>query len=112
LELDATVYDSDASTISLCLSEFERAPFRPTKAAIKLHTLLDLCANIQSLTHITEGKTHEVNTLDNLVLESGAFYLIDRGYLEFSRLFVIHEAKTLFVTRAKSNTKFKRNYSH
>ena len=112
LELDAAVYAFDASTIDLCLSVFTWAPFRSTKAAIKLHTLLDLRGNIPSFIHITDGKTHEVNVMDDLVLEAGAFYLMDRGYLDFARLFVIHEAQAFFVTRAKSNTKFKRRYSH
>jgi hypothetical protein len=112
VELDAAVYAFDASTIDLCLSVFGWAPFRSTKAAIKLHTLLDLRGNIPSFIHITDGKTHEVNTLDALVLEAGAFYLMDRGYLDFARLFVIHEAKAFFVTRAKRNTQFKRRYSH
>ena len=112
VELDAAVYAFDASTIDLCLSVFAWAPFRSTKAAIKLHTLLDLRGNIPSFIHITDGKTHEVNVMDDLVLEPGAFYLMDRGYLDFARLFVIHEAKAFFVTRAKSNTKFKRRYSH
>jgi hypothetical protein len=112
VELDAAVYAFDASTIDLCLSVFAWAPFRSAKAAIKLHTLLDLRGNIPSFIHITDGKTHEVNVMDDLVLEPGAFYLMDRGYLDFARLFVIHEAKAFFVTRAKSNTKFKRRYSH
>ena len=112
LDLDATVYAFDATTIDLCLSVFAWAPFRSTKAAIKLHTLLDLRGNIPSFIHITDGKTHEVNTLDELTIEAGAFYLLDRGYLDFARLHVIHESKAFFVTRAKSNTKFKRRYSH
>ena len=112
VELDAAVYAFDASTIDLCLSVFGWAPFRSTKAAIKLHTLLDLRGNIPSFIHITDGKTHEVNTLDDLVLEAGAFYLMDRGYLDFARLYVIHEAKAYFVTRAKRNTQFARRYSH
>jgi len=112
VELDATVYAFDASTIDLCLSVFAWAPFRKTKAAIKLHTLLDLRGNIPTFIHITDGKTHEVNVMNDLVLEPGAFYLMDRGYLDFSRLFVIHEAGAFFVTRAKSNTKYKRRYSH
>ena len=112
VELDAAVYAFDASTIDLCLSVFAWAPFRSTKAAIKLHTLLDLRGNIPSFIHITDGKTHEVNVLDDLVLEPGAFYLMDRGYLDFARLFVIHEARAFFVTRAKSNTKLRRRYSH
>ena len=101
-----------STCVCLCLSVFAWAPFRSTKAAIKLHTLLDLRGNIPSFIHITDGKTHEVNVMDNLVLEPGAFYLMDRGYLDFARLFVIHEAQAFFVTRAKSNTKFKRRYSH
>ena len=112
VELDATVYAFDASTIDLCLSVFSWAPFRSTKAAIKLHTLLDLRGNIPTVIHITDGKTHEVNLLDELVLEPGAFYLLDRGYLDLARLFVIHEAKAFFVTRAKRNTRFTRRYSH
>ena len=112
VDLDAAVYAFDASTIDLCLSVFAWAPFRSTKAAIKLHTLLDLRSNIPSFIHITDGKTHEVNVMDDLALEPGAFYLMDRGYLDFARLFVIHEAKAFFVTRSKSNTKFKRRYSH
>jgi hypothetical protein len=112
LELDAAVYAFDASTIDLCLSVFAWAPFRSTKAAIKLHTLLDLRGNIPSFIHITDGKTHEVNVLDDLVFEAGAFYLMDRGYLDFARLFVIHQAKAFFVTRAKRNTQFTRRYSH
>ena len=111
VELDAAVYAFDASTIDLCLSVFAWAPFRSTKAAIKLHTLLDLRGNIPSFIRITDGKTHEVNTLDDLVLEAGAFYLMDRGYLDFARLFVIHEAQAFFVTRAKRNTQFMRRYS-
>ena len=94
------------------LSVFAWAPFRSTKAAIKLHTLLDLRGNIPSFIHITDGKTHEVNVMDDLLLEPGAFYLMNRGCLDFARLFVIHEAKSFFVTRSKSNTKLKRRYSH
>ena len=112
IDLDAVVYAFDASTIDLCLSLHPWAPFRSTKAAIKLHTLLDLHGSIPSFIHITDGKTHEVNVMDDLNLEPGAFYLMDRGYLDFARLFVIHEARAFFVTRAKSNTKFKRRYSH
>ena len=111
MELNAAVYAFDASTIDLCLSVFAWAPFRSTKAAIKLHTLLDLRGNIPSFIHITDGKTHEVNIMDRLPLEPGAFYLMDRGYLDFARLFVIHKAKAFFVTRAKRNTQFQRRYS-
>lgn len=112
VDLDATVYAFDASTIDLCLSVYPWAPFRSTKAAIKLHTLLDLRGSIPSFLHITDGKTHEVNVLDDLVIEPGAFYLMDRGYLDFGRLHKIHETGAFFVTRSKSNTKFKRRYSH
>jgi hypothetical protein len=112
IELDATVYAFDATTIDLCLSVYPWAPFRAHKAAIKLHTLLDLRGSIPTFIHITDGKVHEVNTLDLLHIESGAYYLLDRGYLDFQRLFVIHQAGAFFVTRAKSNTKFKRRYSN
>jgi hypothetical protein len=112
VDLDATVYAFDATTIDLCLSVFPWAPFRQAKAAVRLHTLLDLRGNIPTFIHITDGKTHEVNTLDELTIESGAFYLLDRGYLDFKRLFVIHQANAFFVTRTKSNTKFKRRYSN
>lgn len=111
LELDAAVYVFDASTIDLCLSVFSWAPFRSTKATIKLHTLLVLRGNIPSFIHITDNKPHQVNVMDDLVLEPGAFYLMDRGYLDFARLFVMHQAHAFFVTRATSNTKFKRRYS-
>ena len=112
VDLDATVYAFDATTIDLCLSVYPWAPFRSAKAAIKLHTLLDLHGAIPSFIHITDGKTHEVNVLDELIIEPGAYYLLDRGYLDFARLFAIHQAQAFFVTRAKSNTKFKRRYSH
>ena len=112
IELDATVYAFDATTIDLCLSVYPWAPFRKAKAAVKLHTLLDLRGSIPTFIHITDGKTHEVNVLDDLPIEAGAFYLMDRGYLDFARLFAIHQAQAFFVTRAKSNTKFKRRYSH
>ena len=112
VDLDATVYAFDATTIDLCLAVYPWAPFRAAKAAIKLHTLLDLRGAIPSFIHITDGKTHEVNILDDLIIEPGAYYLLDRGYLDFGRLFVIHQAQAFFITRAKSNTKFKRRYSH
>jgi hypothetical protein len=112
IDLDATVYAFDATTIDLCLSVYPWAPFRAYKAAIKLHTLLDLRGSIPTFIHISDGKTHEVNTLDLLHIEHGAYYLLDRGYLDFQRLFVIHQANAFFVTRAKSNTKFKRRYSN
>jgi len=112
IDLDATVYAFDATTIDLCLAVFPWAPFRATKAAIKLHTLLDLRGAIPTVIHITEGKTHEVTVLDALVIEPGAFYLLDRGYLDFGRLYALHQSLAFFVTRAKSNTQFQRRYSH
>ena len=110
IDLDAGVYALDASTIDLCVSLHPWAPFRSTKAAVKLHTLLDLNGRIPSFIHITDGKTHELNVLDNLVIEAAAFYLMDRGYLDLRRLYVIHRAQALFVTPAKSNTQFRRRY--
>ena len=112
VDLKDTVYALDASTIDLCLSVFHWAPFRSTKAAIKLHTLLDLRGNIPSFIHISDGKLHDVNVLDLLLPEPGAFYIMDRGYIDFERLFRLHEAKSFFVTRAKSNLKAQRRYSH
>ena len=112
VDLKDTVYALDASTIDLCLSVFPWAPFRSTKAAIKLHTLLDLRGNIPSFIHISDGKLHDVNVLDILLPEPGAFYIMDRGYIDFERLFRLHEAKSFFVTRAKSNLKAQRRYSH
>lgn len=106
-----TVYALDSSTIDLCLSVFPWAPFRSTKAAIKLHTLLDLRGNIPSFIFISDGKMHDVNILDYLVPEAGAFYVMDRGYLDFERLAKMEDAKAFFVTRAKSNTRTKRRYS-
>ena len=112
VDLKDTVYALDASTIDLCLSVFPWAPFRSTKAAIKLHTLLDLRGNIPSFIHISDGKLHDVNVLDILLPEPGAFYIMDRGYIDFERLFRLHQAQSFFVTRAKSNLKAKRRYSH
>ena len=112
LDLKETVYALDSTTIDLCLSVFAWAPFRSTKAAIKLHTLLDLRGNIPSFIHITDGKWHDVNILDHLIPEPGAFYVMDRGYLDFARLYRFHEAGSFFVTRAKSNLKAHRRYSH
>lgn len=112
LDLDESVYALDATTIDLCLSVFPWAPFRTTKAAIKLHTLLDLRGNIPSFIHITDGKVHDVNVLDILVPEPGAFYVMDRGYIDFKRLFRLDQAGSFFVTRAKANLKAKRRYSH
>src|ERR671914_1669285 len=112
VDLKNTVYALDATTIDLCLSVFPWAPFRSTKAAIKLHTLLDLRGNIPSFIHISDGKYHEVNLLDELIVEPGAFYVMDRGYIDFERLFRLSEAGSFFVTRAKSNLKVQRRYSH
>jgi len=111
IELDNTVYALDATTIDLCLSLFPWAPFRSTKAAVRLHTLLDLRGNIPAFIHITDGKTHEVNVLDMLIFEAGAFYVMDRGYLDFSRLFALHQTGAFFVTRAKRGMDARRIYS-
>ena len=111
LDLDNTVYALDSSTIDLCLSLFPWAPFRSTKAAVKLHTLLDLRGNIPAFIHISDGKLHDVNILDQLLPEIGAFYIMDRAYLDFSRLHVMNQIGSFFVLRAKSNTKYQRIYS-
>ncbi|WP_395006121.1 IS4 family transposase [Undibacterium sp.] len=111
VDLDASVYALDATTIDLCLSLFSWAPFRQTKAAIKLHTLLDLRGAIPAFIHISDGKMHEVNVLDFLAIEAGAFYILDRGYLDFERLYNMYQVGAFFVTRAKSNMNFRRVYS-
>ena len=105
------VYALDSSTIDLCLSLFDWASFRSTKAAIKLHTLLDLRGSIPSFIHISDGKLHDVNVLDILPIEAGAFYIMDRGYLDFARLYTMHQRGAFFVTRAKSNFNARRVYS-
>ena len=110
-ELDASVYALDATTIDLCLSLFEWAPFRSTKAAIKMHTLLDLRGAIPAFIHISDGKMHEVNVLDFLPMETGAFYVMDRGYLDFARLYKLHQVRAFFVTRAKRGMNARRVYS-
>jgi len=112
LDLDNTIYALDASTIDLCLSVFPWALFRSTKSAVKLHTLLDLRGNIPTFIHISDGKLHDVNVLDILIPEAGAFYIMDRGYVDFKRLFILNQAGAFFVIRAKSNTQYKRRYSH
>lgn len=112
VDLNDTVYALDTTTIDLCLSTFPWAPFRTTKAAIKLHTLLDLRGNIPSFIHISDGKMHEVNILDQLLPEPGAFYVMDRGFLDFERLYRFHTVGSFFVIRAKANLKVKRRYSH
>jgi len=111
VELADTVYALDSTTIDLCLSVFPWAPFRATKAAVKMHTLLDLRGAIPSFLHISDGKLHDVNVLDLLIPEAGAIYVMDRGYLDFERLHVLHQAGAFFVTRAKSNLDARRLYS-
>ena len=112
LELDNTIYALDASTIDLCLSVFPWARFRKRKGAIKLHTLLDLRGSIPTFIHISDGKLHDVNVLDILMPEPGAFYIMDRGYVDFERLYALHTAGAFFVIRAKSNLRFRRRYSY
>jgi len=111
VDLNDTVYALDATTIDLCLSVFPWAPFQSTKAAIKLHTLLDLRGNIPTFIHISDGKLHEVSVLDQLLPEPGAFYILDRGFLDFARLYRFDQAGSFFVIRGKSNTKAQRRYS-
>jgi transposase len=111
LELDATVYALDSTTIDLCLSLFDWAPFRSTKAAVKLHTLLDLRGSIPPFIHISDGKMADVKVLDIVPVEAGAFYVMDRGYLDFGRLFKLHQAGAFFVTRAKRGLNARRVYS-
>ena len=112
LELKNTVYALDSSTIDLCLALFPWARFRKTKGAVKLHTLLDLRGSIPTFIHISDGKLGDVNILDQLAFEAGSFYVMDRGYIDFARLYVLHQAQAFFVTRAKSNLQYQRVYSH
>ena len=111
LDLTNTVYALDATTIDLCLSRFDWAPLRSTKAAVKMHTLLDLRGAIPTFIHISDGKMHDVNVLDILLIEAGAFYVMDRGYLDFARLYKVHQAGAFFVTRAKRGMDARRVYS-
>jgi len=111
LDLSNTVYALDSTTIDLCLSLFPWAPFRSTKAAVKMHTLLDLRGNIPSFIHVSDGKLHDVNVLDLMIPEPAAIYVMDRAYLDFERLCMLHDAGAFFVTRAKSNTDLRRIYS-
>ena len=111
IDLENTTYALDSTTIDLCMSLFPWALFRTTKSAVKMHTLLDLRGNIPSFIHISDGKLGDVNVLDVLVLEAGAIYIMDRGYLDFSRLYMMHQAQAFFVTRAKSTTRMRRVYS-
>lgn len=112
IELDHTVYALDATTIDLCLSVFPWAAFRATKAAVKLHTLLDLRGNIPTFIYISDGKMHDVQVLDELLPEAGAFYVMDRAYIDFYRLHDLHQCQAFFVTRAKRNMAYRRRYSH
>jgi len=111
VELEQTAYALDTTTIDLCLSVFPWARFRSTKAAVKMHTLLDLRGNIPTFIHITDGKMHEVNVLDILIPEAGSFYIMDRGFTDFARWFILHQAQAFFVIRGKSNLLFRRVYS-
>jgi hypothetical protein len=112
VELDTSVYALDSTTIDLCLSVFPWARFRKTKGAVKLHTLLNLRGSIPEFIHISDGKMHDVNVLDILLPEAGAFYLMDRGYTDFERLYSMNQARSFFVTRSKKNFRFKRRYSY
>lgn len=112
LELDETVYALDSTTIDLCLSLFPWAKFREHKGGIKLHTLLEVQTSIPTFIYLTAAKVHDVNILDVLIPEAGAFYVMDRGYVDFARLYLLHLSNSFFVTRAKSNFKFNRIYSH
>ncbi len=111
VELDRTVYALDTTTIDLCLSVFPWAQFRKAKAAVKMHTLLDLRGNIPTFIHISDGKMHEVNVLDILTPEAGSFYIMDRGFTDFGRWYALHQAQAFFVIRGKSNLQFHRVYS-
>ena len=111
LNVKNTVYALDSSTVDLCLTLFPWAHFRKTKSAVKLHTLLDLCGYIPAFIHISDGKLHDVNVLDMLVPEPGAFYIMDRAYLDFGRLHRLHQSLCFFVLRTKTNTKYRRTLS-
>ena len=112
LDLVNTVYALDSTTIDLCLSLFPWADFRSTKAAVKMHTLLDLRGPIPSFIHVSNGKMGDALALDLITLEAGAIYVMDRGYIDFRRLYAIHQAGAFFVTRTKNNMKYHRVYSH
>jgi len=112
VELKDTVYALDSTTIDLCLSLFPWARFRKHKGAVKMHTLLDLRGSIPSMIWITDGKVHDVNILDELIPEPGSFYIMDRAYIDFLRLYSLHQCSAFFVTTAKTNFQFKRIYSH
>jgi IS4 transposase len=110
IELEQTIYALDSTTIDLCLSLFPWATFRKNKGAVKLHTLLDLRGNIPTIVFITSGQLHEVNILDKLPIEAGAIYIMDRGYLDYARLYKLHQSAAYFVTRAKNNARYHRRY--
>ncbi len=112
VDLDQSLYALDSTTIDLCLSLFPWAKFRRHKAAVKMHTLLDLRGNIPAFIRITSGKVHDVNLLDQILPEAGAFYVMDRGYIDFERLFVFTLSSAFFVVRTKSNVLLQRRYSH
>jgi len=112
VDLDQSLYALDSTTIDLCLALFPWARFRRRKAAVKMHTLLDLRGNIPAFVHITDGKVHDVNVLDQIVPEAGAFYVMDRGYIDFERLFVLTLSAAFFVVRTKSKVLLQRRYSH
>lgn len=112
VDLDQTVYALDSTTIDLCLSLFPWARFRKKKGAIKLHALLDLRGNIPTLVRITDALVHDVNILDEIIAEPGSFYIMDRAYLDFARLYLLHQCLAFFVTRARGNFRFRRLYSH
>jgi hypothetical protein len=112
IDLNQSLYALDSTTIDLCLALFPWARFRRCKAAVKMHTLLDLRGNIPAFVHITDGKVHDVNVLDQIVPEAGAFYVMDRGYIDFERLFVLTLSAAFFVVRTKSNVLLQRRYSH
>jgi transposase len=112
VDLDSTVYALDATTIDLCMNLFPWARFRKTKSAIKLHALMNLRGSIPEFIHISEGKVHDVNILDLLIPTPGAFYIMDRAYLDFKRLYHLHRERAFFISRAKKNFKCTRRYSH
>ena len=111
IELDQSLYALDSTTIDLCLSMFPWAKFRKHKAAVKMHTLIDLHGNIPTFIHITDGKVHDVNVLDEILPEAGAFYVMDRGYIDFERLFIFELSSAFFVVRTKENVLLQRRYS-
>ena len=112
LELKNTVYALDSTTVDLCLALFPWARFRKHKGAVKLHTLIDLRGNIPTFIHVSDGKLHDVNVLDQIPFEAGSFYVMDRGYVDFARLYRMHQTQAFYVTRAKSNLQYRRVYSH